>query len=313
MDKTLLISGILLTTAFLLTDCNGGYPDPNEAADTNKITFTVGSYQEVGDDEDLPTRTSIQNVTEFVWAAGDTVGIYPNTGAQVYFAMEGGAGAKSAVFDGGGWALRQSSKYYSYYPFIGNIYLDRHKIPVSYTGQRQTGTTGIDHIGPYDYMYTPGSESDNGSLNFNYKHLGCILRPKLTLPAGKYIKLAITAPSNVFVKSGWFDLQSDSPAIIGTEYSNQIMIDLDGVSVDGSTTFLVYVMSAPVSLKDKKITVSVLNDQKKEFQCTKTPSSNYNAGAIGGLTCTKWTEVPQSMGMIIDGWGNGGDIGGDAE
>lgn len=313
MYRTLSISGILLTAAFLFTDCDGGCPEEIEAVETKTITFTVGSYQEY-DDEECPTRTSVQNGKEFVWAAGDTVGIYPNTGAQVYFAMEGGAGAKSAVFDGGGWALKQSSTYYSYYPFIGDIYLDRHRIPVSYTGQRQVGATGIEHIGPYDYMFAKGTATESGALNFEYKHLGCIIRPNLTnLPAGKYIKLAVTAPSNVFAKSGWFDLQSESPTIVGTEYTNQIVIDLDEVSVDGSTNVLVYVMSSPVRLKGTKITISVLNDRKKEFQCTKTPSADYNAGTIGGLTCKEWTEVPQSMGMIIDGWGDGGNIGGDAE
>lgn len=313
MHRTLSISGILLTAAFLFTNCDGGYPEKIEAAETKTITFTVVSYQEC-DDEEFPTRTSVQNGKEFVWAAGDTVGIYPNTGAQVYFAMEGGAGAKSAVFDGGGWALKQSSTYYSYYPFIGDIYLDRHRIPVTYSGQRQVGTSGIEHIGPYDYMFAKGTATESGTLSFDYKHLGCIIRPNLTnLPAGKYIKLAVTAPSKMFAKSGWFDLQSESPAIVGKEYTDQIVIDLDGVSLDGSTSFMVYVMSSPVRLKGTEITISVLNDRKKEFQCKKTPSADYNAGAIGGLTCKEWTEVPQSMGMIIDGWGDGGDIGGEAK
>ena len=291
--------------------CNAGVSIDGAATSIDRISFTVDDFSVL--DDDPQTRTSIQNGSEFIWAAGDTVGIYPNTGAQIYFAMESGAEAKSAVFDGGGWDFKPSANYYSYYPFIGNIYLDRHRIPVSYTGQNQTGTAGVSHIGPYDYLYTPSTSSENSQLNFSYKHLGCIIRPKLTLPEGNYTKLAITAPDKVFVKSGWFDLQSEFPAIVASEYTDQISIDLEGVSSDGSTPFYVYLMSAPVNLKGTEITVSVLNDKKKEFQCKKTPSVDYAASIIGGLTCSSWTEVAQSMGLIVDGWSDGGTIGGDAE
>lgn len=314
MCKHLAIAGIIISLAILSGGCKDDYSLRSDTSTVDRISFTVDEYEETGEDSS-PTRTGIRNNTEFFWTEGDTVGIYPNTGAQVYFAMEEGTGASSTEFNGGGWALKQSAEYYSYYPFIGDIYLDRHRIPVSYDGQKQTGLTGVDHIGAYDYMYTDATSSESGNLSFSYHHLGCIIRPKLTLPAGTYTKLAITAPSEVFVKSGWFDLQpqGNSVSINGTKFSNQIAIDLGEISVDGSTTFLVYVMSAPVNLKDTEITISVLNDQKKELQCKKTPSANYTAGRIGGLTCSSWTEVPQSMGMIIDGWDDGGNLGGDAE
>ncbi len=314
MCKHFTMAGIIISLAILSGGCKGDDSFHADFSTVDRISFIVDEYKEIGEDTP-PTRTSIRNNTEFIWADSDTVGIYPNTGAQVYFAMEDGAGANSAEFNGGGWALKQSAKYYSYYPFIGDIYLNRHCIPVSYDGQKQCGLTGVDHIGAYDYMYTDATSSESGNLNFSYHHLGCIIRPKLTLPAGTYTKLAITAPSEVFVESGWFDLQpqDNSVSINGTKFSNQITIDLDGVSVDGSTTFLVYVMSAPVNLKGTEITISVLNDQKKELQCKKTPSANYTAGRIGALTCSSWAEVPQSMGMIIGDWDKGGNIGGDAQ
>lgn len=301
---------------FVLTACDkGASMDDCSEPTINKVSFMVNDFQEIN--EYIPiTRTSILDGKEFVWTDGDTVGIYPNTGAQVYFSMKDGAGANSAEFDGGGWAFKPSAVYYSYYPFIGNIYLDRHKIPVSYVGQKQIGISGINHIGPYDYMYTSATSSENDNLNFSYKHLGCIIRPKLTLPAGNYTKLAITAPEEVFVKSGWFDLQSDSPVILAKEKTKQLVIDLEDVSVDGSITFQVYLMSAPVNLKGKRITISVLTDQKKEFQYEKTPSVDYVPSTIYGLACTnssEWKEVPQSMGMIIGDWNKGGNIGGDAQ
>lgn len=277
----------------------------------SKTIFSIDDFQVLG--EYPQTRTSIASGNEFIWAAGDTVGIYPNSGGQVYFAMTSGVGAKTAEFDGGGWDFKPSAVYYSYYPFIGDIYLNRNHIPVRYTGQKQIGTTGIEHIGPYDYMYTPATSAADGKLNFSYKHLSCIIRPKVTLPAGKWEKLAITAPSAVFATQGYFDLETSEPAIVATAYSNQIQIDLEGIALNSETTFYIYILSAPVDLKGKEITISVLNDKRTEFQCKKTPSYVYTAGFIGGLTCNSWTEVPQSMGLILQDWEDGGNIGGTAD
>lgn len=275
-----------------------------------RAIFEIEPFQ---DDSFAQTKTSIQNSNEFIWAAGDTVGIYPNTGGQVYFAMTSGVGAKTAEFDGGGWDFKPSSVYYSYYPFIGDIYLNRNKIPVQFTGQKQVGTTGIEHIGPFDYMYTPATSAADGKLTFTYKHLCCIIRPKVTLPAGTWTKLAITAPSKVFATTGYFDLTASEPAIVNTAVSEQIQIDLEDVVLSEETTFQIYLLSSPVDLKGQEITISVLNDQRKEFQCKKTPSYIYTAGFIGGLTCNSWTEVPQSMGLILEDWGDGGSVGGQAE
>lgn len=295
----------------LMTACKEAEVIPGaDPQDIQSLIFTIDPFQL--DDEFAKTRTSV-NGTAFLWAAEDTVGIYPSTGSQVYFAMTAGEGASSAVFDGGGWAFKPSSVYYSYYPFIGNIYLKRNHIPVSYLGQKQKGNL-TDHIGPYDFMYTDPSSAESGYVSFQYHHLNCIIRPRLVgLPAGTYTKLAVTADSEVFPTHGYYDLMADTPAVIPTQYTNQLVIDLEDFSVETGNEYMVYLMSAPITVKNMELTISVLNSQKKEFQCKKTPSANYFAGEIKGLRCDSFTEVPQSMGLIIDDWGDGGNIGGDAE
>ena len=281
-----------------------------ELQQVESVCFSIDPYQL--DEETAETRTYLDG-TSFKWAATDTVGIYPNTGSQVYFAMTSGAGASSAEFDGGGWAFKPSSVYYSYYPFIGSIYLNRNHIPVSYLGQKQTGT-GTEHIGPYDFMYTDGSSAASGNVNFQYHHLNCIIRPRLVgLPAGRYTKLAVTASAAVFPTKGYYDLMAATPAIVPTTWANQLVIDLENFTIQEGTEYLVYLMCAPVQVGGVELTISVLNEQKTEYQCKKTPSDNYRAGQIKGLTCNTFSAVPQSMGLIIDDWGDGGEIGGDAD
>lgn len=318
MSKSVSITIALVVSMLTLESCSKDNDSSKDNTAVKAVSFSINDYKVVDDSGTVLTRTSFIDRTDgvtYVWSACDTVGIYPTSGAQIYFPIDGAGGESHADFDGGGWAFKTSAKYYSYYPFIGDIYLDRNKIPVSYVGQRQVGASNNDHVGPYDYMFTPACSSDGGKLNFKYKHLGCILRFNLTaLPVGNYTKLAITAPSESFVKSGWFNLQSDSPVIIGKEFTKQLIVDLEEINItDSSTQVYVYLLSAPVQIKGIEVTVSVLNDQKKELQCKKSPPMNFEAQTRYGLKCSEWTEVPQSMGMIIDGWDDGGSLGGDAE
>lgn len=311
MNNRLFLALLIVCTA-LMTACKEAKVLPDQdPQDVLSLVFSIDPFQL--DEDASATRTSV-NGTAFLWAAEDTVGIYPSTGSQVYFAMTAGEGASSAEFDGGGWAFKRSSVYYSYYPFIGNIYLDRHHIPVSYLGQKQTGTTATDHIGPYDFMYTDGASSESGLVSFQYHHLNCIIRPRLVgLPAGRYTKLAVTAPTDVFPINGYYDLMADTPAIEPTKWSNQLVIDLEDFTVLSGTDYYVYLMCAPVQVQDIELTISILNEQKTEYQCKKAPSADYYAGQIKGLKCDTFAAVPQSMGLIIDDWGDGGNIGGDAE
>ncbi|MBR5399249.1 MAG: hypothetical protein IK103_05590 [Bacteroidales bacterium] len=309
----------LMLLLFLLSSCSKDnkivseidQPDLDQVKvdeDVKTVSFNVSNYIVDG----ALTKTDIDG-NNFVWTSGDTVGIYPNTGAQVYFAVNAGQSASSASFDGGGWGFKTSATYYGYYPFIGNIYLDRTKIPVSYSGQKQVGQSTTSHMGPYDYMYTLPTSASSGSLNFTFKHLNSIVYFIATLPAGTYTKMAITAPSELFTSKGYFNLMSSSPVIVPTDYTNQITIDLENITLTAQTTFNVYFMCAPVNLNGIEVTVSALNSERKEYQCKKTPSRAYVAGTIYYLTCSSFSEVPQSMGLIIDDWGDGGDIGGTAD
>ena len=199
--------------------------------------------------------------------------------------MTSGAGASSAIFDGGGWDFKPSSSYYSYYPFIGDMYLDRHHIPVSYLGQVQPTADDIDHIGAYDFMYSTAASAQNGSLLFSFAHLNCIIRVTATLEAGTYTKMTISSPDKDFATSGYYDLMSDHPAIIPLQTASQLSIDLGNITFESQTTFNVYLMSAPCNLKDKDIVVSFTTLSGTKYSQTKKPSRNYAAESIGGLTC----------------------------
>lgn len=260
-----------------------------------------------------PTKTGFSNTGGFHWTKKDTVGIYPNSGSQVYFEMTSGAGASNAEFDGGGWDFKPASIYYSYYPFIGDIYLDRNNIPVSYAGQKQTVLNGTDHIGPGDFMYTDPTQSADGKLHFTYHHLGCILRFNLTLPAGTYTKLALCASSNIFPVTGHFDLEADTPVIVPERYASQLQISLENITLASEGSTFITLMACPMGLTGAETTIRLLDTDKQEWKCTYTIPKDYEAGHGYNIAASSFELVPQSMGVIIDNWDEGASFSGEAE
>lgn len=123
------------------------------------------------------TRSSVtigESGASFTWDEDDVIGIFPDKGDQVSFAMAEGAGTQTATFSGGGWALKSSSKYAAYYP---HVYENRDltAIPVSYVGQTQNGNGNTDHIGAFDFMAAGVSTPEKGAVAFDMQHLGALV------------------------------------------------------------------------------------------------------------------------------------------
>ncbi|MBR1927682.1 MAG: leucine-rich repeat protein [Bacteroidales bacterium] len=287
MKTTHLLAGFLFLAA--LVSCgHDEFYSTDEGGAHREIVFTASSFTE---DSDINTRTEIKTGGSFIWSANDTVGIYPSSGSQVYFALSEGADAKYAVFDGGGWDFKASAVYRSYYPFIGDIYLDATRIPVSYSGQTQDGNDNTGNIGPFDFMYTPASSPENGTLNFSFSHLNTIIKPRMTLPAGTYTKVTLTLDEPLFVVDGYFDLTSDSPSIQGTSYSNTTSVDLD-VTLLSEGLLTAYVMCAPIDMTGKSLKVSFEDTSGHQYHGTYTVSKPYVAEKIYALTIPSYTTGP---------------------
>ena len=200
-------------------------PLVNAGTTPGQLTFTADDFE-----YDIRKKTSF-NITpqgaEFQWTENDTVGIFPEKGSQVYFSMSAGSGTKTATFDGGGWALKSSSRYAAYYPFKGDMYLVHTAIPVSYVGQKQTGNNSTQHLSAYDYMAAVASTPENGNVNFNFKHLGCLVQFCVDLPqATELASVTFTTDEKVFIEQGTMDLSSGNIEITPTKMQNLSLIHI---------------------------------------------------------------------------------------
>ena len=256
------------------------------------IHFSADSFT-VFEDGCPETKTGIGEENKFYWSIGDTVGVYPNSGSQVYFVMDSEEEAHSADFDGGGWAFKVGSTYRSYYPFVGDIYLNAKKIPVRYYRvdkeglivlQKQVGNNSTGHIGPYDFMYAPETPAESDNLSLHYSHLSTILKPRLTLPAGHYIKLTMSLDEPLFVVRGEYDLTSDSPTIVGKELEREVSMDLDITLSEPGLLEAYYVTAAPIDMQGEALSVSVKDENGREYSYIYSPSRAYSAGEIVRLT-----------------------------
>ena len=208
----------MLSLCVLFTAC-ASQLDENAQYDSlvKEVTVSVNNLK-VQDflSSDVESRTTIDMTAsengsfsgEFKWASLDTIGIFPDKGYQVAFPMSGGAGANYAKFDGGGWALKEASKYSAYFPFEYNN-RSSEAIPVTFLGQKQTGNKSANHLGLYDYMYTIPDGPVNGNVNFNFEHLGSVLALHMTFPETVDVKqVEISFGEEILVEKGHINLKS---------------------------------------------------------------------------------------------------------
>ncbi|MDM8337811.1 leucine-rich repeat protein [Mediterranea massiliensis] len=240
----------------------------------NQIRFTASDFQ-----YEASTKTDFiisDTGAEFQWSENDTVGIFPDTGSQVYFPMASGAGTKTAFFDGGGWALKSSSTYAAYYPFKGNIYLNKTKIPVSYVGQNQVGNNSTEHLGAYDYLAASATTPANGNVNFQFKHLGALIRLVVTMDETSILKsVKLVTDEEDFITSGYVDLTAETPYVFVTDDYNSrksyyYSISLNDIEIEAGKDLVVYFLMPPVDLTNKslKAIVSKSNGYYQEVPLT---------------------------------------------
>ncbi|MBQ6879527.1 MAG: fimbrillin family protein [Bacteroidales bacterium] len=198
----------------------------------------------------------------FTWDEDDVIGIFPDKGDQVSFAMDEGAGTQTATFSGGGWALKSSAKYAAYYPHVYDN-RDLTAIPVSYVGQAQNGNANTDHIGAYDFMAAGVSTPENGAVAFDMQHLGALVQLTITVPEPSALTKVVLSSSTEFTETGTIDLTADTPAITAVTQSNTLEIALNNVTTtEANEKVIVYFMMAPVDLTDSELTATIYFDDE---------------------------------------------------
>lgn len=261
---------VLVLSLLCLYSCNTNELDleqvtePVQVGELKQMQASIAEFKNVYETAPVQTRSVINdtdpNNLQIVWNAQDTIGIFPDQGFQVAFPMESGAGTQSASFSGGGWGLKNSSTYSAYYPLVGQFYLDKTQIPISFVGQTQTGNSSHAHIGTYDYMAAINSTvNEYGTVNFNFQHLVCIIHLSITMPkAGTYTKLFLESSGNL-ITEGTLNLSDGT--VTATKTGPIQEVKLKNLTLDGDNQVLdAYVVMKAIDLTNNTLTVKVYDD-----------------------------------------------------
>lgn len=266
--------GVVALMLLTLSACNDEVETSSDAPQTNTAENQTACVL-IAEDflwEDNGSRSSLAidgGAAKFSWTPGDRVGILPDAGAQVYFEIPQSAEGnepttdeerRRATFDGGAWALKGESNYAAYYPFIKDFDLNRTKVPVDYTGQKQTETTTA-HLGGYDYLGArPKTTNESGGVSFAFDHVGALVLLRFTVPeAGTQLKsVTMTADNVAFTTKGTYDLTTDGTFIVTpTETSASFIVEMDYTTQTENEEVTAYFMCVPIDLSGKKLDVSV--------------------------------------------------------
>ena len=266
---------------------------PDEGDYVERIIFETPALRFLG--EDGETRASLSQEGDgdihFAWEATDTLGIYPDQGGQVFFEMADGVGTSVAKFDGGGWKLRQGARYFSYFPFVGDMYLKRDAIPISFANQEQTGVSNYKSI--RFFLASSGTSTPEGTLRFDFEYLNTVIRIRaIDLPAGTYTRLTLTTDEALFVQKGHFGLESME--IAGETFSNTLEVSLKDFTLTETSSkdspVLVYLTSAPVDLREHQVIVRFYSENGDSYKCLREPLRSYEVGSWGGMKCEMTKE-----------------------
>lgn len=241
------------------------------------------------DGETRSTVTIGESGASFTWDEDDVIGIFPDKGDQVSFAMDEGAGTQTATFSGGGWALKSSAKYAAYYPHVYEN-RDMTKIPVSYVGQTQNGNGSADHIGAYDFMAAGVSTPENGAVAFDMQHLGALIQLTITVPEPSTLT-RVTLESEVsFIETGTINLSAGIPSIQKKDEVNSFNINISNLTTtEANEEAVIYFMIAPIDLSDKLLRAIIVKDNSY-YQEIKLVGKNFQAGKAYRLTANMASE-----------------------
>ena len=203
---------------------------------------------------------------KFAWQENDAIGIVPMSGNPLRFPINAdNAGKSTAIFDGGGWALRTDMKYAAFFPINEkNQGTDIKHIAIDYAGQTQGNYM------KYDFLATGAVKPSDGQVTFNMKRLSAILKISISMPAGSTAHYGtLIAPEEAFGVKGVLDLSGNEPVYTPEGRTKFINTDLGLEKTSTSAwTYEVYMMVPPTDLSGKTLTFRLTSDAGYAYEAT---------------------------------------------
>lgn len=301
----------LAMTIFGLYSCSQDVlnNNPNDNNEISRIILTADNFK-----FDNASRTSLsptESGMAFAWSNSDTIGIYPERGDQVCFPIAVGTENNYAWFDGGGWALKPSSKYAAYYPFNkSNYFRASNSVLLVYDGQKQIGNATTSHLGTYDFMAADATIPNEGEVTLAFKHVNSVLRFNIKMPqAANLTSMALVAEENVLPSICTLNLLTTPATLTPIKSENTIFLDLSDIEVaQAGEQITLYMMIPPCNLTEKSLNAHLIDDMGNSYSAALT-GKNFEAGMaysfdVDAAVSEATTDVTlSSAGTLLDAIG----------
>ena len=288
-----------LSIPLLLTSCN----DEEYTTIDNKCRV-VCSVDKFESESLSRTNTEPENGFLITWASGDVIGIFPREGYQEPFEIPADqVGNKSASFDGGYWDVKDGLQYNAYYPFDKRNFDSaemKTKIPVTYEGQKQNGTSC--DIGAFDYTYSDWGTAVDGKIGFDFHHIGAIAAFSLEYPATTtYTQMTLSVDDALIPLEGSYDLTATDVSFVADESSKakSITLALENCSGVAGETGVFYMMLPPMDLSNNEVILTLRSSAGTT--CTYSINKTLNAKK-GKLYRRTGVPIRSNVEGTIDGW-----------
>lgn len=264
-----LLTGVVMTMAACTNDViESTATQPEASTAKTDVVFTARGFIPAGAVQSRTAITPGADGATFAWVEeNDTIGILPDSGAQVYFVINDldDDDAGKATFTGGAWGLKPTNDYTAYYPFIQDIMLKRTEVPVDYSLQsykHRTNEQGNLVVCPsHDYMSARSEQPSSDCLNFQFSHLGALVEVQFTLPEAADVKsFRLTADEAIFPVKGTFDLTADEVAITpdNENLSRFLLVNVEDLATtEAGQTVSVFFMMPPMDITDHSLKATV--------------------------------------------------------
>ena len=303
------IKGMMLFIPLILSACNE--KEPVSMEDKCHIFCSVDKFEPA---ETSRTTTEPNNDFLITWAKDDVIGIFPLKGYQEPFEIPTDQeGNESATFDGGYWDVKDGLWYNAYYPFDKKNFDSadmKTRIPVTYIGQKQNGNSC--DIGSYDYTYSDWKKASDGTVGFDFHHIGAIAVFSLKYPATTtYTEFTLSVDEAAIPLEGTYNLTDaefigdssteDEVAFIADANSKSSSISLELINCSGvaGETGTFYMMLPPMDLSNYEVTFSLTSAAGTTCTYSIEKALNVKKGKI-----YKRTGIPKERGIegTINGW-----------
>ncbi len=275
--KNLLHLCILAVLAACSEDAFVPQSEEIQALGSGSVDFISMTVPDIEIDNATTRSKLIDDGTElkFVWQENDAIGVVPLNGRPLSFPIHAeNAQKNTAVFDGGDWALKTSTKYAAFFPIKSdNQNTDIKNIAFDYEGQTET------NYASYDFLATGAVKPKDGAVKFTMKRLSAILKIRVTMPAGSYGRYGTLIPNKThFNMKGTLDLSGTEPVFNVTEKARFIHTQLNAEKTSTSGwTYDVMMMIPAADCSDQVVTFRITSDKGYAYE-TYFQGKNFEAG-----------------------------------